>query len=382
MNGVSKKLDLIEELRHGLHEEAKDSGANWLDSVSNTYTLLQKYKTQLEKKEDFKLQQRVLREDLEIILNAFEDLASKSFAREKPDYLKEFNELNRYVKFSTSNLAARQGGRALAMPSDFDKKTVVGKIIEEWPARMDAYENSLKEVELLKRKQTEVPGALYVMEIYNKLMATKPDFSPLGEFFDEKKLKKWSPAYDRTEGLSAIATVPAGFTGEVPLALICRYDSFAVELSYWPSSQKDGLLTRAERAKANKQFFAECFVVSDSSRQKLIELLNGFVQPNYVPFCWNFKNKELIYNKEDWKANLFADYFIPKAKPKTFRDLLGEPEKSGISGSKYYSFDALAQRLHTNEKNLLDMLKKYVAQDESLVIDLKSKKVTILPSYK
>ncbi|MBI2040694.1 MAG: hypothetical protein HYT16_01195 [DPANN group archaeon] len=367
---LESKLQVAENLRQILQQHAKQNRQDWWKQIARTQELLQNFSlvcNGLEKS----VHDLVERNNCEIILSALDSIYAAAISGKELDFETEARELNRYVVHSQTYLQAAARGVKL-QDIKFDKNTLVGRAQAELPARMQAYEENIEQIKQLHGHvsaigsgTTRIPGAMYVLAVRTKMAAQMPLYAP-GAFLGDGS---WDPKLLREDGIAVAGEVKTGLLAR-PLAVRCEYSLFSIELSLSPTARKDSLISRAEEAHRRKQFVVECFVVDNMSRAGISTLFRQFEHPNYLPFCWNFRDEELIYNQGDARARLFKHYFDPTAETDGLRAYLDEFRETQTdsllslgSGGEMFGLPRLRTALRLNNDDVVKLFKKVYGRE-------------------
>jgi len=80
------------------------------------------------------------------------------------------------------------------------------------------------------------------------------------------------------------------------------------------------------------------FIGSDMTTTFLNEYVGESFEGNYTNLYFATRNKTLYFNQNDPTAKFFAEWIKPNGEPKTFKDLLGAPERDeSINGFLFFN---------------------------------------------
>ncbi|MEW5759483.1 MAG: hypothetical protein AB1779_01800 [Candidatus Thermoplasmatota archaeon] len=192
-------------------------------------------------------------------------------------------------------------------------------------------------------------GIEYVKNVYKRMENYKPDYSPLGSYFERAE---YDIALDM-KSMACYCKLKYGFFKE-PLQLFCSYLEKISLIN--PNQLNNFLFEIGEVAKMNEQFIARCFV--STPRQSIKDIFKNFSHKNASFYIFDIESSELIYNENDKKTNIFSEWFKVDGKPKDMVEILKSiVDKNGIFKKKGIS------ELGFGEKNCEKLLKNFLERN-------------------
>ncbi len=185
--------------------------------------------------------------------------------------------------------------------------------------------------------------------VFAKLRDYPPEYNPLGKFLIGEE---WVSEFDpRTREVSG--RVESGLLNKCSLEIKCAHHRTADFIA------REYVTRDAKQAESKDKFVAICYIFNELDT-RTIDFFERFRAQNACAYAFEMSTGRLVYNKNDWKTELFSPYFAEGARPKNMRDLLDElSDKHGI-----FSADDLKGHLKLSDREIQKLVKHYERMGE------------------
>lgn len=237
-------------------------------------------------------------------------------------------------------------------------ENIMGADVNLLEKELTSFSKDIEEIEILKKEKKgrdmELEASIFIRKVYSKMMHVKPDYSPLGHYLGEEN---WNV------GLSNDNYNLVGKSGKLWRELLriqCNYIKK-------PNSLQNEIFEIHKLAKDMKnknQFLVKCLVVNKIENKSQENYFKNFVDRNISIYLYNLSENKLLYNENDWKTEVFSEWFKKDGKPKQIRVLIkGIEDKNGI-----FTIKGLIRHLNFDKERAIEFLEKLASANKVVQI--------------
>lgn len=228
---------------------------------------------------------------------------------------------------------------------NFTNGIVEGKIISK--IEMDRLKlQRVQEINKLQkqRKDIDLEASIFIRSVYSKMRDFKPEYSPLGYYLGDEN---WNIDLSQ-DSFSLVGKVGRLFR-----------ELFKIQSDYikTPDSLQNeiiGIQDIALEKKNKNQFFIKCCVVDKIDNLSQGNYFINFIDRVISIYLYDLSENTLCYNSNDWKTEIFSEWFKKDGNPLSLREIIKKIEdKNGI-----FLQDGMVSHLNFDAQRARKLLKK------------------------